>query len=222
MIYRVLTISLIIIAFVIGYYYAVNKIGKTKQSLFAQKLHAHYIRLARNIDDKSVVFIGSSSIQGMDVSKVSPNGINLGIGGENIQGLIVRLTQYPRLMRAQAVVVAAGFNDICHKPLAEIISDYEKLIGMLGHLPKVISSLQPSNNKQVCTDIASRIELFNGFVMRLCNTDDLCRYVDLSAVIKEADINAFEQDDIHLNSYGYRLWYEHMRTQLEQVLLVRR
>lgn len=213
MIYRVLTISLVIMAFVTGYYYAVNKIGKTKQSLFAKKLHAHYIRLARNIDDKSVVFIGSSSIQGMDVSKVSPNGINLGIGGENIMGLYQRLVDYPKLNRAATIVIAAGMNDICHNSEEEIKSKYNALLTRINSKNVIISSIQPSRRDDLCPEVKSKIKTFNHFLESTCGTTPGCKYVNLAKTIRN-DRDYYEIDGLHLNEKGYKAWYSLIKTEL--------
>ena len=56
------------------------------------------------------MFLGDSHVQGLAVSSITPNAVNLGIGGNTTVGLIQRLQNLKSLQLARTVVIAIGYN----------------------------------------------------------------------------------------------------------------
>lgn len=81
-------------------------------------MRAAFRTTMKNTPSGSIVFIGDSQIANMDVSMVTPFGVNLGIGGENSRALLSRLNDLdidnqPNLIhRAGAVVIETFVNDM--------------------------------------------------------------------------------------------------------------
>ena len=189
---------------------------KSNQEIYEQVIHAHYIRLARAVDQDVVVFLGSSSIQGLPTGMVYPNSINLGIGGESLYGLESRLRDYKRLKEAKAIVIAAGFNDICSKedPYINFVSMIDKLRYLVSDdMPLIISALQPSVAFYLCENIQTALLEYNKRLSAYCEKLLQCNFVNLPEEIsREIEAHGyqlaeyFEEDKIHLNKRGYDIW----------------
>jgi lysophospholipase L1-like esterase len=184
---------------------------ESPQASFERITHAHYMRKVRNIDEQSVIFIGSSSIQGLDVSQITQRGVNLGIGGETLAGLIYRMQAYPPIKNAKTVVIGAGFNDLCDSTLTQQKAWFNELVSLVNDIPLVISSLQPAIAQNHCVNLPERIVKYNDFLLQVCKTHPNCNYVNLSDAIAPVSNRAFEKDGIHLNSLGYRFWSNGLR-----------
>ena len=176
------------------------------QRSFERITNAHYARRMRNADEKSVIFLGSSSIQALDVSKVAERAINLGIGGEKLAGLKARLANYPKANLANIVVLAAGFNDLCGTPLKQREMIFNEIIGFFDETKLVISSMQPAPSKKKCIDLQSQISEYNAFLKDVCRQHVRCEFVDLERALGSNTTHFFEADNIHLNPIGYRVW----------------
>lgn len=77
-----------------------------------------YRTTMKNAPSGSIVLLGDSMVERMNVSAISPYAVNLGIAGESIRQLIYRINEtdinnQPNLIhRAGAVVVMTGVNDL--------------------------------------------------------------------------------------------------------------
>ena len=191
---------------ILGCFYKLINPTYSPQYLFEKTTHAHYLRKVRNIDENSKVFLGSSSIQGFDVSQIADNSINLGIGGERLSGLISRVLEYPQLPRSRLIIIAAGFNDICHSKTLVMSKKFDLLLQKISNVPIVISSIQPATSLKLCEDLSTKIIQFNQYLRNTCNDMQQCYFVDLPKTLSNQEKPIFENDGIHLNRLGYQLW----------------
>jgi lysophospholipase L1-like esterase len=217
---KLLTFSLLIISlFLVALRVMDTQDYESSQASFERLTHAHYMRKVRNIDEESVVFIGSSSIQGLDVSQITQRGVNLGIGGETLAGLIYRMQDYSLIKDAKIVVIGAGFNDLCNSTLAQQKVWFNELLSLINDIPLVISSMQPAITPHLCVDFPKRIVQYNDFLLQTCNAHQSCNYVNLSNVIEPASNRAFESDGLHLNPLGYMLWSNELQDAINDHLM---
>jgi lysophospholipase L1-like esterase len=191
---------------ILGCFYTLVNSTHSAQYLFEKTTHAHYMRKVRNIDGNSIVFLGSSSIQGFDVSQIAGHSINLGIGGERLSGLISRVLEYQQLPQSRLIVIAAGFNDICHSKTLAMSKSFDLLLQQISGVPIVISALQPATNLKLCENLATKIIQFNQYLRSTCNNMQNCYFVDLPRILSNQKRAVFESDGIHLNRLGYQLW----------------
>ena len=224
---KIITALIIIFnGLILGYFYQSINMTPNPQYLFEAKTHAHYKRKVRNIDKNSIIFLGSSSIQGLDVSQIANHSINLGIGGERISGLIARIEEYQQLSQSRLVVIAAGFNDLCHLKTSTISRQFDSLInkinkspyGTTTNMPIVISALQPAPNLNLCKNLATKIIHFNQYLQKACNNMKQCYFVDLPKVLANQIHPVFETDNIHLNRLGYQLWKKDLSETIKYAL----
>ena len=210
----VITLNILII----GYFYTLINVTPSPQLLFEKTTHAHYMRKAQSIDQRSILFIGSSSIQGLNVSQITHDGINLGIGGERILGLIDRVQEYNQLPQSRLIVIAAGFNDLCRSNTSTMSKQFNLLIQNLSNIPVIISALQPATNLKVCDGLANKIIQFNQYLQDTCHTIQQCYFVDLPKILANQNKPVFEADAIHLSKFGYQLWQAELASKIKQAL----
>ena len=204
--------------FTLGYSYTSKNEPPFSQYQFEKTTHAHYMRKARSIDDNSIVFLGSSSIQGLNVSRIANHSMNLGIGGERISGLIGRVQEYHQLAKSRLIVVAAGFNDLCHSSIVTMSKQFNLLIQKLNNVPIIISALQPATSLKQCEGLATKIILFNLYLRDTCHNMPHCFFVDLPATLPLQRKPFFETDGVHLNISGYQLWERQLSETVKRAL----
>ncbi len=173
-------------------------------------LYGHLNRLARSIDNDTVVFLGSSSIQALHVSKIAPGAMNLGVGGEQLGPMAKRIQNYQYLSDAEAAVIMAGLNDICDGPESAFIRYEAFMEKMPVDLPVVVIGLQPATTKSLCSDLPAYLSQYNAKLEQFCNQLQHCIYADLAEHLNDAQMQSntsishfFEADGIHLNRSGY-------------------
>jgi lysophospholipase L1-like esterase len=214
MLIAIIVVQAIVMA-VLSYKYVVSK--DVALTNFHNITHQHYLRKARNITQDMVIFIGSSSIQALVVSDIVPNGLNLGIGGEKMAGLTNRLKNYNINQSVSMVVIAAGFNDLCHSTLTEQKEMFRELIDSVADIPVVISAMQPATSQNLCEDLSFRISNYNKFLSDTCTSMDYCRFVDLPDLLRANTEKYFERDGVHLNALGYAAWSEALKLSIESL-----
>ena len=215
-----IAISLTIVFSIItlGYLYLSKNRAPSPQYQYEKTTHAHYMRKTRSIDKKSIVFLGSSSIQGLNVSQIAKHSINLGIGGERIEGLINRVQEYFQLPQSRLIVIAAGFKDLSHSNTLTMSKQFNLLIQKLNNVPLVISALQPATNLMLCENLATKIVQFNLYLQDTCHNLKQCYFVDLPKILTVQSKPFFEIDDVHLNKLGYQLWQTELSDAIKRAL----
>ncbi|ACY14750.1 GDSL-type esterase/lipase family protein [Haliangium ochraceum] len=187
------------------------------QRVFAERLRRHHQRLLANVAPGAVLFLGSSSIQGLDVGAVAERAVNLGIGGDTVPGLSARWPQ--RVAReARALVVAVGFNDLRDAPAERVAGSFAALLARApSEVPLVISGPQPLAPALAAErpELSARIAELNRHYQRLCAARARCRYLDTPAVLAACPGGAVhEPDGVHLSARGYACWTSALRRAL--------
>lgn len=180
------------------------------ESGFMATQRGHLARLDGASAPGRVVFLGSSTFQGLDVSAVTPLGLNLGIGGDTLPGLAKRITGYRSLQRARAVLINIGLNDLMQRckhpdtPLDTLLAQIPATVpvAVLG-----VQAVDPGRHGARCDGrIAQLIAEFNAAQARACAARPQCRFVPHPATPGDprATIGRWlEQDGIHLSPAGY-------------------
>lgn len=101
-------------------------------------------RADANAPDGAVAFIGDSTIQGLCVAAIADGAVNYGIAGDTTRGVLSRLSAYPSLARARAIVVAAGVNDLGGLPDWKIVRNWTAIAdGLPAHVPTFFVAILP-------------------------------------------------------------------------------
>lgn len=141
-----------------------RKLGWTPQvqelaGYYRTMLH-HQVRMDGIVPDKAVVFIGDSLIQGLYTDAVVRPSVNYGIGGDTTVGVLARLSEYRSLLRASAVVLAIGVNDMKFRDNQEIIHNYRSILQILPRtVPLVSSAVLPVNEAMISSRSITNIRM---------------------------------------------------------------
>lgn len=198
--------------------------GVHKASGHYESMLQYHLRMDGNVPNKAVVFIGDSLVQGLHTNAVACPSVNYGIGGDTTVGVLGRMPQYRSLLRASAVVLAIGFNDMNLRDNQGIIQNYRRILKTLPpDVPLVCSAVLPVNEAKLSTGSVSnaRIRDLNAGLKALCQEDGRRLFLDIGGrlVDTKGDLSAAFQDGdgVHLNSAGNGIWIEELRVAVRNV-----
>jgi len=177
-----------------------------------------------NVPDGSVLFIGDSLVQGLCTDAVACPSVNYGIGQDTTIGVLTRLPQYRSLLRASALVLEIGANDMSRRDNQQIIENYRQILDAVPRsTPVVCSAVLPVNERLLSPPDESaiaRIRDFNALLEALCSADLRCVFVDPANRLVDADGNLAaalqDGDGVHPNSDGNRIWIDELRAALQK------
>lgn len=187
-------------------------------TLFVASMRRHHQRLADNIEPGAVLFVGASSMQGLDVGAVADRAVNLGIGSDTVAGVLER---WPvrAVEQARAVVLAIGFNDLAHEPVEVVRDRFAELLARVpADLPVVVSGIQTIGGAAAADrpGFDAHIVRLNQAYRDLCADRPRCHYVDTAAALAGCPGEpVHEPDGVHLGPAGYRCWKAALRAGLE-------
>lgn len=171
-----------------------------------------------------VVFLGSSTFQGLDVSAVTPFGLNLGLGGDTLPGLVERAAHYRALGEARAVFINIGLNDLMQQcrlpdmPLSTLLS----LIP--PPTPVIVAGTQgvaPSQHGARCNGQINTLATdLNQQFSTACTQRPGCTFVPhpITPGVDSPEIRQLQDPDgIHLSANGYRVFIDSLRKSLHTI-----
>lgn len=188
-----------------------ERLAARQDATWERRLRAHYRRLDGSTPAAAVVFLGASSIQGLNASAVRSCSASFGIGGETATELVERVGDYRALDRAAAIVVMTGLNDMLRGDGAAVGPAVRRLLAALPPgVPVILSStvrlLDPARGRE--------LQGVNDALRAACAAHRGCRFVDLAAAMEDPAA-LIEPDGIHLNPTGYALWVRQLRSALD-------
>jgi lysophospholipase L1-like esterase len=172
----------------------------------------------------AVVFVGSSSIRGWDLSKWFPDlpALNRGFGGSHIADSTHYLEVLVTKHQPQVVVFYAGDNDIAHGLTPdEVVSDYQEFVNALQRtLPEtrlVYIAIKPSIQRWA---MYSKMREVNQRIATIAAQDERQVFLDIASPMLATDDSQphakwFVADGLHLNDAGYELWSTLLKPQLK-------
>jgi lysophospholipase L1-like esterase len=169
-------------------------------------------RLDATVEPGSIVFIGDSGVQSLNVAAISPRSINYGIGGDTTFGVKSRLPHYKSLASAQAVVLLIGSNDLAESDATSTGGRYAELLTALPRGPKLVLIAVLPVDEAIArgTKRTNRaIGELNLLIRRLCENRPSCVVVDAGPELRDGAGNLRRElhvgDGLHLNAAGYRI-----------------
>ncbi len=174
-----------------------------------------------------VLFVGSSNIR-MWKNMVEDfrdfSVINRGFGGSQFEDVNFYAPQIVLPYKPKLIVLYAGENDITDGKTPEIIlEDFKKFVSLVHkNLPKtriIFISLKPSPSRW---NFAAKFQKANRFIKAETEKDKRLLFVDVWE--KMLDINGdprkdiFQDDKLHMNSAGYKIWRETLLPQIKRGL----
>lgn len=193
---------------------------------YYKRLVTVHQRMDGNIDNGSIIFLGDSLTQSLNVTAISQNAVNYGIGSDTTYGLLNRLSNYKSINQADAIVLSIGINDFIYNRSPDLIIDnYKKIFDYIPEDKNIyLNSLFPvsltytKNNSKVSIE---KIKKLNNELARVCSLKPKCKYLnnydyfsDKSGYLnKKYDVG----DGIHINTKGYDLWINILKSNLNKI-----
>lgn len=181
-----------------------------------QETAAAELRRARLRNGAPVYILGDSLAAGIEAAAIAPGAVNLAMGRDRLETVSWRITRYDFLDDAQAIVLAAGVNDlIAGAGAEEAAARFEALLEQLSGAQVIAAALLPVDEAAIARHgggavTNAKIAEANARMAEICAARPNCRYVAQPAGLKDADgalrDDVHEGDGLHLNGRGSRLW----------------
>ena len=169
-----------------------------------------------------ILFIGDSIVQDMDISAITPNGRNYGMGGYTVRDILEWLPAIREIPHANAILLSVGINDFWMGNNSKSIESYRAILEWLpSHFPIIANSVLPVDDNQYGLPSNQEIDLFNEQIELLTINRSHCYFCNSNAVMKDQD-NCLPTmfhtgDGVHLSSRGYSVLINHIRQTLSSI-----
>ncbi|MBN2329448.1 MAG: hypothetical protein JXR73_20070 [Candidatus Omnitrophica bacterium] len=175
-------------------------------------------------EEGGVVFVGSSSIRKWDLDKFFPDQdfINRGFGGSHMEDSVYYADRIVLPYKPRTVVVYAGDNDINDgKTPQRVLNDFKKFVRIVHeNLPRtniLYIAIKPCVKRW---DKVDKVREANRLISEYAKKDKHVDFVDIDAPMMGEDCkprrSLFEEDELHLNDEGYRLWTSLLKPFLQE------
>lgn len=192
-------------------------VAARQQARWEAEMRGHLRRLDATTPVGATVFVGASTVQGLNAAAVRACHANLGVGGETAARLADRIGGYRSIRSASAVVAMTGLNDVLRGEDAGIGGSFRRLLGavpagtpvILSSLPRLSPAVRDAERR------AAAVARANALARAACADRAGCRFVDLHGAMS-GHAALWDPDGIHLNSAGYALWSRLLREALAE------
>jgi len=151
------------------------------------------------------LFIGDSHFVKMFSQISFPiNYLDISISGETTRGLLCRFDQNIRNLQYNKVIILLGYNDLKHRGVSEIISNYKTLISKLSCNDIYLVSLLPVDHKR--SIINRKIKEINYFLQKYSFPSKRLHYLNIYERLLNDKKNGISSqlcvDGTHLTAKG--------------------
>ena len=179
---------------------------------FYEDMLGSHLQLDGSVKSGSVVFLGDSITQGLNVAAITNQAINYGIGMDTSYGLLRRVSQYNSLTHASTIVIAIGINDLIRvkRSPADVLKNYKAILQRLPPETKVImQAVFPVDETKGLSGTNGKIIQLNEMLKSLAE-DKGHTFINIQGVFlnNEGNLKSLLHvgDGLHLSSEGYKLW----------------
>lgn len=169
-----------------------------------------------------VLFVGSSSIVRWKLDESFPElgALNRGFGGSEVADSVYYADRIILPYRPRIVVFYAGDNDIANGVSAEqVAANFAKLAEKIHTaLPEtriLFLAIKPSRSRWKLVEVQREA---NRLIAEQAMGSDYLEFVDVATPLLGDDglprRELFEDDELHINAAGYRIWNELLRRKL--------
>lgn len=189
---------------------------------FYDDMLGSHLQLDGSVEPGSVIFLGDSLTQALNVTAITPKAINYGIGMDTSLGLLQRISHYQSLSKASRVVIAIGLNDLLRvkRPPEAILENYQRLLDQLLAMgvrreTVVIQALLPVDERiSELVGLNAKIRQTNALLQPFAEENG---YLFVSAWERFVGTDGNLQktlhvgDGLHLSDEGHRRWIEFIK-----------
>ena len=165
----------------------------------------------------SVIFLGDSITQGLNVAAIVHPAINYGIGMDTTYGLINRIPNYQSLSRASHLVIAIGINDLIrtHRDNDTILDNFRQIFKLLPTgVPVTVQAILPVDERVTTRGFNLRVDQINQRLAVLAQSHNV-RFIDISHSLINAQGNLKTEyhvgDGLHLSTRAYQVWIDALK-----------
>ena len=197
--------------------------------LWNKGMKAYYNHKKENFEtlpntENEIIFLGNSITDGCEWSELfqNPNIKNRGIGGDDTDGILERLTEVTESQPAK-IFILIGTNDLAKgKTVEYIVENYKKIISrIISESPDTkiyIQSELPTDDAIHFTRKNSDLMLINEKLKDVAKDNKLV-YIDLFSLFASGDNKLdkkYSLDGLHLNGEAYLLWKKEIEKYLTE------
>lgn len=190
---------------------------------FYDNMLGSHLQLDGSVEAGSVIFLGDSLTQGLNVAAVTDRAINYGIGMDTSLGLLQRIPQYKSLTKASTVVIAIGINDLIRVKRSpyNILKNYQQILNIVTSVNTeaaiVLQAVFPVDERVGLVGTNEKIIEINSRLQSLAKTNGY-EFVNLYPLFVGNQGNLKQKlhvgDGLHLSSEGYRLWIQALKQRI--------
>lgn len=175
----------------------------TPWEAWTDAVSSRHARMQGDVESGRIAFIGTSVTASMNVARVHPAGINWGIAGDKMAGVLNRMSTLTHLSTAGAVVLEIGINDAGYTVWSDMDAQLSKIFGWLTG-PLVVLSLIPQGNGFLSL---GNLAAVNSMMASKLAGRTNCAFVDVTTPLQDTDgfmkSNLSIGDRMHPNAAGY-------------------
>jgi lysophospholipase L1-like esterase len=170
------------------------------------------LAIDRRVPGHSLVLLGDSIMAEVDPKRISEDTYNLAVGGLTARTLGEMAPAIRSIGGARGIVLGVGVNDLKYRDVAQIKSDYDRLLARFtSHARTIVLSVLPVLENGPAARArsylnAGRINSLNQGIEELCKRHPDCTYLDTAAAMfgaaPEAHAANFGPDGWHLSQQG--------------------
>lgn len=184
---------------------------------FYEEMVGSQQQLDGSIVNGSVVFMGDSITQGLNVAAITHPAINYGIGMDTTYGLIKRIPQYSSLERASHIVIAIGVNDLIrtNRNNDAILDNFQQIFKLLPDgVPVTVQAIIPVDERIVEQGFNQRVTQINQQLALLANENN-ARFINMGDELTDEQGNLKSEfhvgDGLHLTTKAYQVWIKTLK-----------
>lgn len=189
-----------------------NLISPQTMGPFYENMLGSHLQMDGSVAAGSVIFLGDSITQGLNVTAVTHPAINYGIGMDTTEGLLKRIPLYQSLFRASKIVLNIGINDLIRTNLSnsQILENYKLILEALPKgVPVLVHGIFPVDERLGFEGFNERIQALNTVIKSLADNSDyqyLATGKQLSDHGGNLQSSLHNGDGLHLSTEGYQRW----------------
>lgn len=189
----------------------------------AKERRFQIFNLYNNIEEIDIIMLGNSLTEEIYWNEFLEqcNVVNRSIGGDTTEDYLKRLDQIINLS-PKYVFIMGGINDIYGRVSNKVIVENMETICVKlienNITPIIQSTIHVSHEAKRSKNVNKRIKELNFSFLKICEEYNL-NYIDLNQKLSRNDLlkKEYTYDGIHLNSVGYSLWKQKIKTLIDQL-----
>jgi lysophospholipase L1-like esterase len=191
-----------------------------KAYYYHKKEHFEFLPNTKN----EIIFLGNSISDSAEWAELfqNPNIKNRGIGGDDTDGILDRLTEVTE-SNPYKVFIMIGTNDLAYgKSVEYVIENHKKIVTQIKkNSPKTkifIQSILPVDEVLHPTRPNASIKKINKALKEISDNENLI-YIDLASEFDDENGKLDEKysiDGLHINGLGYQKWMEIIEQHISQ------